>query len=77
MPCFPGHRGILLQPSPRFTQPVVVQKAVLQIFLTMQLILLAQIQFLVSGSVTTVQDVCLFESSAFTVLLLSCLFSSL
>lgn len=70
MPCFPGHRGVPLEASPDFVQPVLVQKAVLQIFLATQLMLLAQIQFLVSKSVTTMQDVCLFESSTFIVLLL-------
>lgn len=72
MTSFPGHGEVPLQAAPGFGQPVHVQRAVLQIFLA---VLLAQVQFLFSKSVTTMQDVCLFESSAFIVLLLSYLFT--
>ena len=77
MPRFPGHREVLLRACPGLVQQVVVQKTVLQIFLAIQLMLLAQILFLVSRSVTAMQDVCLFESSTFIVLLVSYLFNIL
>lgn len=72
MPCVPGHREVPSQAAPGFVQPVRVQKAALQIFVTM---LLAQIHFLLPKSVTSRQGVCLFESSASIALLLSYLFT--
>lgn len=61
MPDFPACSRVPLWASPGFVLPVIAEKAVLQIFLTIQLMILAQIQFQVSKSVTTVQDMCLFE----------------
>lgn len=42
---FPAHSRVPLWASPGFIQPLVVQKAVLQIFLIIQLMVSAQIQF--------------------------------
>ena len=74
---FPGCSGVTLQAALGFVQPVLAQKGVLQLFSHFANHAFGPRPISVFKSVATLQDMCLFERSAFTELLLSWLFTGL